>query len=150
VTDIAGKVVTDEYYLTFKYACWTDTLSINFANNLLDQIYSFGQPSTTLPSPVVTQSVPGCTMAFQVFGNFNQFGQQDAWADFDTCGCLGFIISTFNHSTGQLTIFNNDGTRSTAGDLKPQTTLELKIVATSTYSTQTTRVVEDSFNLKMY
>ena len=36
VTDVTGKVLYDEYTLTFKYACWTDQLSITLANDITD------------------------------------------------------------------------------------------------------------------
>jgi hypothetical protein len=42
VTDVTGRVVYDEYNLTFKYACWEDNLSITLANDLADQVYEFG------------------------------------------------------------------------------------------------------------
>jgi hypothetical protein len=36
VTDVTGKVLYDEYTLTFKYACWTDQLSITTSNDIAD------------------------------------------------------------------------------------------------------------------
>ena len=39
ITDVTGRTLYDEYKLIFKYACWTDSLSITQANNIQDQIY---------------------------------------------------------------------------------------------------------------
>ena len=36
VTDVAGKVLYDEYNLTFRYLCWDDNVSVTNANNILD------------------------------------------------------------------------------------------------------------------
>jgi hypothetical protein len=61
---------------------------------------------------------------------------------------LGYIIKTFNPVTGAVTVENLTGMNG-AVDLKPQTILELKFVATSVYSKEATREIEDSFFLKM-
>ena len=82
ITDITGRTLYDEYKLTFKYACWTDSLSISEANNIKDQIYEFGQSSganVSLTLPTITQTVTGCTLAFQVYGYFNAFGEANVW-----------------------------------------------------------------------
>ena len=34
ITDVTGRTLYDEYKLIFKYACWTDSLSITEANNI--------------------------------------------------------------------------------------------------------------------
>lgn len=74
VTDVTGKVLYDEYTLTFKYACWVDKLSITIANDISDQIYEFGAGAQALTAPTVTQTVTGCEITYKVFGNFNAFG----------------------------------------------------------------------------
>jgi len=148
VTDVTGKVLYDEYNLTFKYACWTDGVSLT--TNIQDQIYQFGSGAKLLTLPAITQSVSGCTLAFKVFGNFSAFGETRAWQDYSNCSnCLNYIISAFSTTTGQITVTNAAGTRTTTGDLKPETWLELKIVATSIYSKEVTSSVEDLFVLKM-
>lgn len=145
VTDVTGKVIYDEYTLTFKYACWTDELSISTTNDIADQIYEFGA-AKALTTPTVTQSVSGCQITYKVFGNFNAFGQQQIWQDYSNCSnCLNYIISTFSTTTGAITVLNASGTKTTTGDLLPQTILQLKIVATSTYSQTTAKSVEDMF-----
>jgi hypothetical protein len=54
VTDVTGKVLYDEYNLTFKYACWADKLSITLANDISDQIYEFGAGAQALTAPNVS------------------------------------------------------------------------------------------------
>lgn len=149
VKDVTGKTLTDEYHLKFQYACWTDKLSSPIASNIADQTYTFGVANFALSVPTISQSVAGCTMQFSVWGHFNQFGQQDAWFDYSNCSnCLNYIIKTFNPSTGAIVVENLTGMNG-AVDLKPQTILELKVVATSVYSQDAARVIEDSFFLKM-
>jgi len=88
-------------------------------------------------------------VSFKVYGLFTVFGEQNTWKDYSTCSCLGYIISAFDTTTGLVSVNNPTGTQTTVGDLKPQTLLQLKIVATSNYSRVSTGVIEDAFYLKM-
>jgi hypothetical protein len=54
VSDVTGKVLYDEYLLTFKYACWTDQLTSPISSNILDQVYEFGAGPVSLTLPSVT------------------------------------------------------------------------------------------------
>jgi len=63
--------------------------------------------------------------------------------------CLDYIIKSFSTTTGQGVVENLTGTKTTTGDLKPQTVLELKIVTKSVFSRSTTASVADNFYLKM-
>ena len=86
----------------------------------------------------------GCEITYKVFGNFNTFGTEQLWKDYSSCSnCLDYIISSFSTSTGVVTVYNAAGTQTATGDLKPQTILQLKIVATSTYSQTTAKTAED-------
>jgi hypothetical protein len=46
-------------------------------------------------------------------------------------------------------VYNSDGTKTSTGDLLPETTIQLKLLATSTESKSATKEVEDFFNLKI-
>ena len=72
-----------------------------------------------------------------------------SWDDYLTCTCLSYFIQSFSTSTGQVQVYNANGTKTTTGDLKPSTVLQLKIVATSTYSQTLTNTVTDYFSLTM-
>jgi hypothetical protein len=93
VTDVAGRVLYDEYNLTFKYACWADNLSITLANDIADQIYEFGGTALPLTAPTVTQTETGCEITYKVFGLFNSVGSNQIWKDSSACSnCLDYII----------------------------------------------------------
>ena len=66
-----------------------------------------------------------------------------------TCACLGYFINSFNSASGLVRIYNADGTKTTSGDLKPSTVINLMIVATSTYSQTSMNTVTDYFSLTM-
>jgi len=73
------------------------------------------------------------------------------WIDFsDASGSLDYIVTAFDDTNGKITVENADGTKTTTGDLKPQTNILLKIVVTSTWSRSSFRVVEDEFTLVVY
>jgi hypothetical protein len=71
VTDVTGRIASDEYTLTFLYSCWTDSLTIALANNIGDQTYQFGASLQSLQLPVITQTQTGCPVSYEVFGYFS-------------------------------------------------------------------------------
>ena len=86
-------------------------------------------------------------MTYALFG-FNT--ASDKWEDFsDASTPLAYIVNAFSTSTGKVTVKNTNGTKTTANDLKPTTKLQLKVIATSTYSTQAEKSVADEFTLTM-
>jgi len=145
-----SSVLYDYFHVEIDHVCRADELSITIANDIGDATYTFNESSgaaVDIATPTVTNSVADCTVAYALFG-FNT--ASDKWEDFsDATGPLAYIISAFNTTTGKVTVLNTAGTKTSAGDLKPQTLLNLKVVATSSDSVAAGKTVEDEFTLTM-
>lgn len=144
VYDVAGRTLYDEYEIAFWYLCWNDYVTMN---TLIDQTYQFGQGAMTLQTPVITHTYADCPITYKIFGYFPGFSVGDNWFDYSTCSCLNYVISGFDVLTGIAVVTNASGTKTTTGDLKPQTIMQLKIQATSTQSKQVP--ASDIFYLKL-
>ena len=116
-----ASIIYDYFSVSITYQCYTDGLSIGQANDLKNQVYIFGTPTTFLPLPVFEHSASSsCKTTYKLYG-YNMVS--DAWDDYSTCSCLDYIIYSFNTATGQVLVKNSNGTKTTLGDLNPFTVL---------------------------
>ena len=107
-------------------------------------MYTFGAAALTIPTPVITHTV-GCAMTYKLFAFFDV---SNKWEDFsDATTPLSTFISSFVPATGvaQVTC-TGTGTAPTTGlAWKAKTLIQMRIVATSTYSKKIDNAATDDF-----
>ena len=146
----ATGTVYDQFTVSFVYACASDSLTItNLASNMLDQTYTYGAAALTLPTPAISHTVSGCATTFKIYAYSTLL---NIWRDYADADSPLPFISAFSTSTGVASVFyagTGTDTILTGQTWKSKTILQMKIIATSTYSKSVSSTVTDVFMLTM-
>ena len=130
-------------------------MSITIDNDIQNQYYTFSASTVTglsdlnLPAPSITHTT-GCALTYKLYAYFNV---KNKWYDFsDASNPMSIWINTFSATTGLVTIKNFDGSGTaptTEKVWKASTAIQMRIIATSTYSSSTMKTVIDDFILTL-